>query len=377
MSFFVGGTPDTKGIRMKLRIFGFSTLIPSLVLAGHFGGDTVFTQSNSRTSWKVDGASVRFFDPESLCLCEGRTLSNLRLLPTDSVKVQNPKPADTTSVFTIQRPNPSSSNYVEHKLWFHDSLWWKVRGRTGWWAMESELLTYQMKNFYTDTLAYRFRWSRIDPNRSWVQWIDSVKHPGGTGNGRPDVQRTHLLRCLSDTGCVVEKLSGEFVGLNMGWSFLTPFRFGVKPTAANSGDTLWIKRGPSGPDTSRGTFRPFRIGNQASLEASFLLALDSLDRWQYPSWYEAASIWGHGSWYPYSVKWRFRVSGVDDSVVQFGYVVMIREGIRSRDTDRTKLAAPTSTFDFLGRPMRPSNRSSIAPLFVHNDGNWRAGIDSP
>jgi hypothetical protein len=367
MSFFVGGTPGTKGIRMKLRIFGFSTLIPSMALAGHFGGDIVFPNSDSRATWNVDGASVRFFDPESLCLCEGRTQWNLRLLPTDSVKVQNPKPADTTSVFTIQRPNPSSSNYVEHKLWFHDSLWWKVRGRTGWWAMESELLAYKWKNYYTDSLAYRFHWSRIDPNRPFVQWIDSVQNERKE-SGIVDAQKAHLLRCLADTGCTVDTLYGTFAddrnGVNR-W-YQGPERFGMGIQTALGWDTLWLERSKDGSITRTGRSRRFRTTNSASL------AVQPLFSWSGTFRYSSFP----GGWKRVRATWHFRVSGVADSIVHFGWIPQVVESIGKGNPHPAPVLSSHAT-DIHGNAVRLYDPRPAGIHFVHQNGRWTAVIFAP
>jgi len=360
-------SPGSKGIRMKHRELILCLLAPSLVFAGHLGGDTVLTGVDNRATWQIDGARVRLFDPDSMCLCEGSNSASVRLLPTDSVKVQNPRPVDSVTVLTIQSPSPLSTKIVDHKLWFHDSLWWKVRGRTGWWAMESELLAYQWKTYYTDSLAYRFHWSKIDPKRTWVQWTDSVQNEGEE-SGIVDAQKVHLLRCLADTGCTVDTLYGTFTDdrndINR-W-YRGPEHFGIGIQTTTGWDTLWLARSADGSITRTGRSRPFRTTNSASL------AIQPLFSWS-GSFTHAPFPRG---WMRVRATWHFRVSGVADSIVHSGWIPQVVESI-GKATPHPAPVLSSRAADIHGSAVRLTDPRPAGTHLVHQNGRWTTVVVAP
>lgn len=321
-----------------------------LVAASSFGGarDTTLhfaggqgTPVNLR--WQVDGATV------SVRLQGARdTLPRARysLTASDSLGLMPGSGADST--FLSVSGGAGAGVFKSVTATFHDSVWWKVRGKTASWAMEIDSTYFRGATSANgvDSLAIHVHWTPVRTAIPWVRWVDTIATwIVDSGTMGPPV-RTSLLRW---TGTGTHRIDSAWANFAFRGGRMETYDFKVRPeveleldtgTATSpfyslhgwtpwlSGNTIypassivptWVVRGrpdsvasPAGARlwslarsaSDTGTKHPFmRLSPTLGFAAQYLMV---------------PAPFNPEAWRRFDVVWSFRSEGIADSVIVRG-----------------------------------------------------------
>ncbi len=361
---------------MNLPSLSVLIALPALAGAGHFGQDTTITSlvSNASTSWSVDGTKMTLFDPESLCLCEEGGFE-FRFRSQNAFVTLAPKSVDTTNLVWGYWHDLMNRRFAT-EVHYNDSAWWRVHGRTADWALEIDRLDFgtSFPNGHRhDSSAVRPHWAKFDATRTWVQWIDSIGHPGGEGRDSISSQSTHLLRCLADTGCTVDSL---VVRISRGGNLPSNYTIGMAMFHGDASDTLWLQQETFGGTIPSGALHKFRISNRSSLIVSTFLSWTGYSiTTQFPKMIPPNGF--VPGWVHVNAVWKFRVSGISDSIVQSAWVPQYYEGVRSRSPGIQGQNLSMHATDLQGRPVFLGTPQAVGSHFLPVQGKLQPVVVGP
>lgn len=294
--------------------------------------------------WTVDGNAI------SVVSTAGNP-STFRLAGSDSL-VSN-RGTGVDAVFLKIGTTPASPNpAIDHER--NDSLWWRVKGQTGSWAMvvDSSKAWYgTLVGQLWDYTLVRARWARIHDGQPWVRWIDTIHND--TSELHTTVPTwTGLLRGLRENAGVVDSLWGEVRSYHgIVWADTSiHFRAEIALASSDTGHPFCARSiSDRGETTASGVVRNAVLGPYETLRAKTSFTWSSSSPMLTDSSYDGRKTVCDTA----MVVWKYRIGARIDSVVALGPVPQV-VGI-----DETK--APPGTTRLAPRsPLRASLRSPLS-----------------
>ncbi|HXP89478.1 MAG TPA: hypothetical protein VN931_00980 [Fibrobacteria bacterium] len=366
---------------MMSRIPILALLLPALALASADPGDTLLSQSPNLDlgSWVIDGTKV---STQYKCtdLIPGTCSYSLTAL--DSIALLPGSPAGGVFLRVLSA-NSLSPVPTKRQATFVHGEWWRVKGKTGDWALEVDSSYFQSHyaaDQMPDTLIIHPHWARIQPGRSWVKWVDTVKNQLLLrGNmGKIMTTETHLLRCLVDSSLVIDTIFGRLkaiypISYPLGIHWSTGISLNIQDSSIPFFSSVLDSNGTK---TFAGTFRGTMFGDSESLVAGTYVV------WTANSGYIDPSSWQYppSPTYPYdmvvSAFWTFRVAGATDSMVSLGIIPTgAFEGVIPRSADPTAMSL--HAIDLAGRPVPLGNALPLGPHLATVEGRLQTVIVRP
>jgi|GEM_PF-2220014 hypothetical protein len=374
---------------MDSRFPFFALLVPALAFAGADPGDTLLSQSSNLDlgSWVIDGTKL---STSYKCTDLIPGTCSYSLTASDSIALL-PGSLAGGVFLRVLSANSLSPVPTKRQVTFVHGEWWRVKGKTGDWALEIDSFYFQSHyaaDQMPDTLIIHPHWARIQPGRSWVKWVDTIKNQilSRANAGKIMATETHMVRSLIDTTYGIDTIVGRIKAV-------FPYEYPPKPkwstaislNSPDSGTPFYsVAVDSNGTTTAQGAFQDTRIGDSGSILASTFVV------WYFPypyylpvlpsSWSEWNEVRLSDPSYPYwgtvSATWVFQIAGVTDSVISLGIVPdEPEEGLKpitSRITS-TSLHA----IDLAGRPVPLGNALPLGPHLATVEGWLQTVIVRP
>jgi hypothetical protein len=366
---------------MNSRIPLLAILLPALAFASADPGDTLLSQASNLDlgSWVIDGTKV---STQYKCTDLIPGTCSYSLTASDSISLLPGSPAGGVFLRVLSA-NSLSPVPTKRQATFVHGEWWKVKGKTGYWALEvdsSYFQSYYATDQTPDTLTIHPHWARIQTGRPWVKWVDTVENRllSRGDMGKILTTETHLLRCLLDTSFVIDTIYGRLkavypVSQSLGVHWSTAISLSIPDSSIPFFSSVLDSNGAR---TSVGTFRGARIGDTGSLVAGTYVV------WTSNSGYIDPSSWLYlpAPTYPFdmvvSAFWTFRIAGATDSMVSLGIIPTgAFEGVIPRFADSAELSL--HAVDLAGRPVPLGQALPLGPHLASVEGRLQTVIVRP
>ena len=370
---------------MNSRIPLLAILLPALAFASADPGDTLLSQASNLDlgSWVIDGTKV---STQYKCTDLIPGTCSYSLTASDSISLLPGSPAGGVFLRVLSA-NSLSPVPTKRQATFVHGEWWKVKGKTGYWALEvdsSYFQSYYATDQTPDTLIIHPHWARIQAGRPWVKWVDTIKNKivSTANEGKILTTETHLVRSLVDTTCGIDTIYGR-IRVVIEYQYGPKWSTSISLNFPDSGTPFYsVGTDSNGTTITRGMFEGGRIGDSGSIMASTFVVWYSLNPHLFLpySWNEWNNVALLNPTYPYwglvSAIWVFRIAGVTDSVISLGVIPDLpADNVLPRAS--TPLTTSLHATDLAGRPVPLGQALPLGPHLASVEGRLQTVIVRP